>query len=140
MANHSMNTTHSKVSIGSAEDNDLVVAGPGVRAQHAHMALDENGHAWLTLSDTQGVLRLRRQQRLLRAVRICLSVGDQISLGEQALSLEQLCRPFGSAAVLKPAPVESANGPDENVSAAAPNGLNRPVRNPSTGMLEEQRS
>ena len=122
------------LTIGSEPDNDLVVAGTDAR--HARLSLDERGHAWLQACDPDNAVHLGRQRRWRRVRSVCLSVGDQLRLADTPVSLEQLCRPFGAAVILRPAPLNDAAGGNEGEWAGG-SSLQRPKRNPRTGMLEE---
>jgi hypothetical protein len=129
------------ITIGRDPGCDLVVDQPGVAAQHAQLALDADGHAWLSACDPAHPVLLGRQQAWLRVEKTTLCVGDELRIGNAALGLEALCRPFGDRVVLRPAPHSRGQAGlqrDGGPGTAKP--LSRPVRNPRTGILEEHRN
>lgn len=131
-----MNETPGSFVVGSDHACDLQVDGPDVLARHAQLTLDPDGHVWLRALVPEAMIKLRRQQRNVKARTISLCVGDQVFLGQQPVSLEHLCAVFGARAVLRPLPMAADSTRPENFAQAG--GLKRPTRNPDTGILEEQ--
>lgn len=133
------------ITIGRNPGCDLVLDQPGVAALHAQLQLDAAGHAWLSACDPDHPVLLGRHQAWVRIEKISLCVGDELRLGNVALGLEPLCRPFGDRVVLRPAPqLREKAGAHRDGSPGTGNSLGkpltRPVRNPRTGILEEHRN
>lgn len=99
-------SSNDRVRIGSAAENDLVLAGGGVAARHAAIAEDRRG---LVLEVLPGAPHVYVNARPVRE-RALLRLGDHLNVG-------------GSKLLLLP---DDPPGDDEFVSRDAPNGIARP--------------
>jgi hypothetical protein len=124
--------------IGTARENDLVLAQPSVADVHAYVELADDGSVYVSSAGAHAPLWLLRGDHRQRAQRICLSLDDRLILGNEEVAVARLTGLFEAAdgARLrhrKEAPRPSRREP-VNVVPAESNGA--PRRNPETGAIE----
>jgi pSer/pThr/pTyr-binding forkhead associated (FHA) protein len=131
-------------SAGRDPSCDLVLDDPQVSQVHANLELAENGLISVTDNDSRNGMFLNRSDNWIRVRKITLCIGDRVRLGELEIPLQRLTTVFGQDTNAKLearhfALIDSNNssGAFTNLSGSAPV-LNKPVRNPVTGKIEEQ--
>ncbi len=107
--------------IGSAPDNEVVLASPGVEPHHAVLTVDARGPILWLLSDQAGAFVNARPVR----ERALLRLGDRITIGRTALVLkpendERLA--FDTGCELDPKGIESQKGGPPRVALRAVSG------------------
>ncbi len=139
-----MTSKANRRSAGRDPSCDLVVEDPAVSRFHASLELADNGLVSVIDNDSRHGVFLRRSDRWIRVRKITLCIGDRVRLGEVEIPLQQLTAVFGqhSNARLEARHFALMN---RNKSARVFTGLvgstavlNKPVRNPVTGKIEEQ--
>ena len=131
-------------SIGREPSCDLVLDHEGVADFHANLKLAENGLLSVTDNDSGNGTFLKRSDAWIRVMRITLCIGDRVRFGEFEVPLQQLTALFGqhSNARLEARHFALVEGsrplrPFADLPGSAPT-LNKPVRNPLTGKIEER--
>ena len=122
----------------------LVLDDPQVSQVHANLELLENGLISVTDNDSRNGMFLHRSDSWIRVRKITLCIGDRIRLGELEIPLQRLAAVFGqnTNARLEARHFALMDGNNSaRVFAHLPGSspvLNKPVRNPVTGKIEEQ--
>ena len=124
--------------IGSSDDNELVLAHPSIAKVHAEIELANDGSIYVTSTGPAAPIWLLREGQRLRTRRICLSLDDRLMLGEQEIGLAQVTSLFEAASGArlrhrKEAPrtaVRSTKPVEQTTPATSPR------RNPVTGAIE----
>jgi len=139
-----MNPVANIKTVGCEASCDLVFDRTDISACHASLALAGDGLIAVIDNDSIHGTYLYRNDRWLRIKRITLCIGDRVRFADMEVPLSQLTAVFGtqSNARLEArhfAISDSANASRSisDISASAPT-LNKPVRNPLTGKIEER--
>jgi len=131
-------------SAGRDPSCDLVLDDPQVSQVHANLELRGNGLISVTDNDSRNGMFLHRSDSWIRVRKITLCIGDRIRLGELEIPLQRLAAVFGqnTNARLEARHFALMDGNNSaRVFAHLPGSspvLNKPVRNPVTGKIEEQ--
>ena len=122
----------------------LVLDDPQVSQVHANLELLENGLISVTDNDSRNGMFLNRSDSWIRVRKITLCIGDRVRLGELEIPLQRLAAVFGQdtnarleARHFALMDKKHSAGVFAHLSGSSP-ALNKPVRNPVTGKIEEQ--
>ena len=130
-------------SVGCDPTCDLVLDQPGISGFHASLELRDNGLITVRDNDSENGTFLNRSDRWIRVRKITLCIADRVRFGEFEVPLQQLTAVFGQQSNARLEARQFAlldgNKPGRSFadlprSAAT---LNKPVRNPVTGKIEE---
>ena len=125
--------------IGSWNQCDLVVEGDKVAHIHAQLQLANDGYLTLLDAGSEHGTFLQRNEQWIRVMKVELGSRDGIRLGDTEVALARLLELFGEHVRLRDhhalrVPAHLA----ERLAAAGTRVLlERPKRNPATGMIEE---
>ncbi len=126
-------------SLGSWDRCDLVVQGDKVAHIHAQMHLASDGYLTLLDAGSEHGTFLQRNEQWIRVMKVELGSRDGIRLGDTEIALARLLELFGENVRLRDhhflrIPAHLA----ERLEAAGTRVLlERPKRNPATGIIEE---
>ena len=130
-------------SVGSEPTCDLVLDQPAISGFHASLELQDNGLITVKDNDSENGTFLNRSDRWIRVRKITLCIADRVRFGEFEVPLQQLTAVFGqqSNARLETRHFALLDGNKPGRSFTDLPGsvvtLNKPVRNPVTGKIEE---
>jgi hypothetical protein len=125
--------------IGSWNQCDLVVHGEKVAHIHAQLQLANDGYLTLLDAGSEHGTFLQRNEQWIRVMKVELGSRDGIRLGDTEVALARLLELFGEHVRLRDhhalrVPAHLA----ERLAAAGTRVLlERPKRNPATGIIEE---
>ena len=125
--------------IGSWNQCDLVVEGDKVAHIHAQLHLASDGYLTLLDAGSEHGTFLQRNEQWIRVMKVELGSRDGIRLGDTEVALARLLELFGEHVRLRDhhalrVPAHLA----ERLAAAGTRVLlERPKRNPATGIIEE---
>ena len=125
--------------IGSWNQCDLVVHGEKVAHIHAQLQLANDGYLTLLDAGSEHGTFLQRNEQWIRVMKVELGSRDGIRLGDTEVALAHLLELFGEHVRLRDhhalrVPAHLA----ERLAAAGTRVLlERPKRNPTTGIIEE---
>jgi len=139
-----MSSQASSRSAGRDPRCDLVLDEAGISRFHATLELADNGLVSVIDKDSSNGVFLSRSDRWIRVRKITLCIGDRVRFGEFEIPLQRLTSVFGEHSNARLEARHFALKDRTNSARAyadlpgsAPL-LNKPVRNPVTGKIEEQ--
>lgn len=129
--------------LGSWSECDLVVEGEQVAPIHAHLELTDDGHIGIVDAGSEHGTWLNRNQQWIRVLKVDLSSGDRIRLGDQELDIARLTDLFGDRVRVRLREIGKRRLPqrlqDRIDALESRTVFERPRRNPETGNIEEDR-
>jgi len=139
-----MNIEAGYKSIGQEPSCDLVLDLPGISQRHASLELAVDGLVSVIDTESDNGTYLNRGDRWVKIKRVILCIGDRVRFAEHEVQLDQLTAVFGEHSNARLEARHFAIAGDKastrfasDIAASSPT-LNKPVRNPLTGKIEEQ--
>lgn len=127
--------------LGSWERCDLVIESDKVSPVHAHLQLNDDGRLTLIDAGSDHGSFVQRNTQWVRFMKVELGQGDHLRFADQEVTLDQLVALFGEHVRIQLRDSQALRIPAllaERLAAAERRViLERPIRNPLTGDIEE---
>lgn len=123
--------------IGRAVSCDLILEDATVSRWHAQLELAEDGYLWLCDNHSSNGTFLGRQGQWVRVERATLCEEDRVRFGDREVPVEGLLALFEPPAGARLRNRQAMFLQSSGSPAGSQGGLNKPRRNPVTGVIEE---